>query len=432
MAIEKIVLLNLTFCDENLYDVLFQIYHFHDFYPQISKDAKVVHQNDCYMQLKNELIYLASEMKLELNRDYVYEYSLNIEKTKKQFHELETEIMNIKRVQNQLIKENEANKNALLILHRLDLMNINLNQLLKCQYISIRFGRITRKNLKKIHSYDDHPFLFYQLGDDHQYVLCCYVVTCNLKLKVDSIFYALGFENIQIDSFVYKTSEELENEIRVKEEHLLHMNQKMELLKESNKIDLLKIYATVSFLCEIEEYKDYVVDLDYQYMISGFLPQSQIDKLKEQMKDINLHYQELSVDNITNQGEIPLIVNNAKIVKPFELMSQVKQSDRIDTTFALAILYYLVFIIFFGDLGVGAVMALLGLLMRRKKMGTLLLSLAIATILGGLLYGNLFYTINLYRGIFVPINTFDKMIGGIVVLVVGMVMIRLYKKCINK
>lgn len=83
MAIEKIVLLNLTFCDENLYDVLFQIYHFHDFYPQISKDAKVVHQNDCYMQLKNELIYLASEMKLELKRDYVYEYSLNIEKTKK-------------------------------------------------------------------------------------------------------------------------------------------------------------------------------------------------------------------------------------------------------------------------------------------------------------------------------------------------------------
>ena len=77
-----------------------------------------------------------------------------------------------------------------------------------------------------------------------------------------------------------------------------------------------------------------------------------------------MDYQQLPPDILDHQEIVaPTVVHNTKIVRPFEVISKVKQADVIDTTIAFACLYYSVFIIFLGDLGVGAILALLGLLM---------------------------------------------------------------------
>ena len=142
-----------------------------------------------------------------------------------------------------------------------------------------------------------------------------------------------------------------------------------------------------------------------------------------------MEYQELPADILDHQEIIaPTVVHNAKIVRPFEILSKVKQTDIIDTTIAVAALYYIIFIIFLGDLGVGAVLALLGLLMRKKKMGSLLLSLGVATLLGGLIYGDVFYTISLYPAIALPLSTVYKLVDGILLLIVGTYTIGAFKK----
>ena len=300
--------------------------------------------------------------------------------------------------------------------------------------MKVRFGRFHRQHLDKIKYYEGRPFIFNKLGEDRQYVYCCYIVTNSLLLEVDNIFKALGFEEIVIPSFVHgkvdDAKKELEEEVHAMEEYILRMDQKMTILRETHKVDLLKLYSTALFLQRIESFKTFVVDFQSKCAIYGFIPKRMIGEFKDMLKHIHgMEYQELPADILDHQEIIaPTVVHNAKIVRPFEILSKVKQTDIIDTTIAVAALYYIIFIIFLGDLGVGAVLALLGLLMRKKKMGSLLLSLGVATLLGGLIYGDVFYTISLYPAIALPLSTVYKLVDGILLLIVGTYTIGAFKK----
>ena len=57
-------------------------------------------------------------------------------------------------------------------------------------------------------------------------------------------------------------------------------------------------------------------------------------------------------------------------------------------------------------------------------MGTLILSLGIAAMLGGLMYGNLFYTFHLYPNVLFPIATISRIVLGLVLLIIGTMTIR--------
>ena len=63
------------------------------------------------------------------------------------------------------------------ILKRMTLSEVNLDHLLDCQYVKARFGRFHRQHLDKIKYYEGRPFIFNKLGEDRQYVYCCYIVT---------------------------------------------------------------------------------------------------------------------------------------------------------------------------------------------------------------------------------------------------------------
>ena len=427
MAIEEMVLLNMTFDCQELDEVLFQLKDSTYFYPQTAskivnnvEGVHILEKNHIYSDLKDRLIQDASDMKLDLTSDLEPEHTLNVDKVQTYFKELEVEIKKIKDIENQLIVEKEENEVTLQMLHHLSLSKVDLDQIKNCQYVVARFGRFQKQHLAKLNYYEGRPFIFNKLGEDHQYVWCCYIVTKSLLLEVDNIFQALGFREIEIPSFVHGTLEdakkELKNEIHAMDEYIMRMEQKMTILRETHKVDLLKIYSTIHFLKRIEEYKIYVVDYENKYAIYGFLSKRHIKEFQEHFKDIkSIEYKQLPNDILDQQDVVaPVVVHNAKIVRPFEMLSKVKQSDKIDVTIAFAILYYAVFIIFLGDLAVGALMLGLGLLFRKKEFGKLLLSLSIAAIVGGVLYGSLFYVKNLYTFLAFPLNY--RLVDGIILL----------------
>lgn len=441
MAIEEMILLNMTFDRRELDQVLFTLKDSRYFYPQpaskIVNNVKGVHalaEDNAYTKLLDRLIQVASDIKLDLNKDLAPDRTLNHQKTDQYLTTLEGEIKKIKDVQDQLIAEKEENEKTLEILKRLTLSEVDLDQLLGCQYVKARFGRFKRQNLEKIKYYEGRPFIFNKLGEDHHYVWCCYIVTNSLLLEVDNIFKALGFEEIELPSFVHgkinDAKTELEEEVRAMSEYILRMDQKMTILRETHKVDLLKLYSTAAFLQRIESFKVFVVDYQSKCAIYGFIPKRMLAEFQEALKPVkDMEYQQLPADILDHQEIIaPTLVHNAKIVKPFEMISKVKQSDIIDTTIAIAALYYVVFMIFLGDLGVGAILALLGLLMRKKKVGKLFLSLGVATLIGGLIYGDVFYTISLYQAIALPLSTVYKIVDGLVLLIVGTYTIGAFKK----
>ncbi len=59
-----------------------------------------------------------------------------------------------------MIQEKDENEKTLEMLNRLSLSEVNLDQLLECQYVQARFGRFKRQNLDKIKYYEvDHLYL---------------------------------------------------------------------------------------------------------------------------------------------------------------------------------------------------------------------------------------------------------------------------------
>ena len=133
MAIEEMILLNMTFDRTELDQVLFTLKDSKYFYPQpaskIVNNVKGVHalaEDNAYTKLLDRLIQVASDMKLDLSNDLAYDRTLQFDRTNAYLSDLEAEIKKIKDVQDQLIEEKDENEKTLEILKRLTLSNVNL------------------------------------------------------------------------------------------------------------------------------------------------------------------------------------------------------------------------------------------------------------------------------------------------------------------
>ena len=123
-----------------------------------SKGVHALQEDNVYTKMLDRLIQIASDIKLDLNRDLSPDYSLNYDKNDAYLKEMEEEIKKIKDVQDQLIQEKEENEKTLEMLNRLTLSEVNLDQLAESQYMKARFGRFKRQNLDKIKYYEGRPF----------------------------------------------------------------------------------------------------------------------------------------------------------------------------------------------------------------------------------------------------------------------------------
>lgn len=105
-----------------------------------------------------------------------------------------------------------------------------------------------------------------------------------------------------------------------------------------------------------------------------------------------------------------------------------------DTTLATAVLFILVFALMLGDIGLGVVLVLLGLLMRKKTSGKMINVLGIASFVGGLIYGDAFYSIHLYPSV-IPVAdafSYQRFINAILLLIVGQFCIGKVKAIYNE
>ena len=204
---------------------------------------------------------------------------------------------------------------------------------------------------------------------------------------------------------------------------------------DAHKEELLKMFADLTLAARIEEFKVFVVDYHSKYAIYGFVPVRVAKDIKKAFEKYNVEYQDLPAHIYDDQQIIaPTLTNNYPWAKPFEVISKVKQSDHVDTTLATAVLFILVFALMLGDIGLGVVLVLLGLLMRKKDSGKMITILGIASFVGGLLYGDAFYSIHLYNSV-IPVAdafSYQRFINAILLLIVGQFCIGKVKAIYNE
>jgi vacuolar-type H+-ATPase subunit I/STV1 len=191
------------------------------------------------------------------------------------------------------------------------------------------------------------------------------------------------------------------------------------------------MYSTVKYLLNVDNGKQYIVDFKNKYAFYAFVSPRDLDTVLKRFEDVNgLECHQLPSHLLSDQGvEAPKVIHNYFWVRPFEFMTQIKESDEYDPTMLTAILFYAVSLLFVGDIGLGCLLFILGFIIK-KDTGRLLKALSIPFIIGGLIYGSVFYT-NIYTSL-INVPAINRVIDGIVVLVCGYYTIQTIKEMCTK
>lgn len=179
--------------------------------------------------------------------------------------------------------------------------------------------------------------------------------------------------------------------------------------------------------------------LQYTYLIVGWVPLSSLDNLQQRLKAASA---EIVIDAFPFRREnadpnVPIVLNNPKYLAPFQQLvttyAQPKYTE-IDPTVLMALTFPVLFGAMFGDVGHGLLLALLGgLLVSRKVralrgmagLGGLIIVCGLAATVFGFLYGSLFGKEDILPALWIrPMENITQILmvaigAGVVLLSIG-------------
>lgn len=415
MAIIKTHLFNISFDHSDLMKMLIKMDELKDaVYPQDSKkianNVKGVSVMDTTNPYNDALDYIYHILnRLEIDKtlqDYHYE-EIDIKKAMAFMDEINAKIDQIMEVKESIAKERDENGEALSLLKQLQDANLDIDEIKECRYITCRFGKLPISEKEKIKYYGEYPFIFKEISRNEQYIWGLYAgLTANIS-EIDNVLYSMSFEEVELPHFAHGTLEaalnEVEEENAAMDKYIKVMDERLTGVKVEYLPHLLTIFTKLYNLKLLYDQCKYVVDFSHKAAMYAFSSYT-IEQMQEKLSDIeSVRILELPVTMYENQGMTsPVLVKNNGLVKPFEGLAKAHVGDTFDAT-ALVALVTMLASLFIGDIGVGAVLLILGVLFTLKKesnFGGMLKRLGLTVLIGGLFLGRAFYSIELYPALF--------------------------------
>ncbi|MEF3693291.1 MAG: hypothetical protein V3569_03830, partial [Acholeplasmataceae bacterium] len=233
MGIAKMKFIDLTSDVKQLDSVLARFIDIRGFHPVLATEivervhglTSFVAENPCQPMLQ-EIDEIEKKFVLNLptveQRDINYNINEMYEYIMETKEALEGELTKIKDAQQKIQKF----ENALISVKNIESLDIALDDLFACEYISIRFGRLPNDSVDKLSYFQNKPYVFKAFNFDDSYTWCMYFTTDEYKREVDNIFSSLFFERIFIPDFVHGTPKEavfaLEKEIENAQKEIDH------------------------------------------------------------------------------------------------------------------------------------------------------------------------------------------------------------------
>ena len=315
-----------------------------------------------------------------------------------------------------LLNENTAENNALI--SQLDSMkdaDISLKELFSFKNIKIRFGKMPKDAFSKLENYiSDYSIYFIKFSESRDFVYGAYFAPKVQREKIDSIFSSLYFQRLIIpDSCMGVPADEIK---RLTEQNAKNAEEAEKLNVEISKIvhnDYEKIcysYRSVKYLYDANEVKKLSGWLKHTFSIAGWVPESSLEdygRLFENEKNITLVVED---PDIVPNLKPPTKLKNWAIFRPFQSfieMYGLPSYNEIDPTALFAITYTLMFGMMYGDLGHGFVLAIIGMIMARKKnfLGPILVGCGICSMIFGTVFSSIFGYENLFwHGLWEPMK----------------------------
>jgi V/A-type H+/Na+-transporting ATPase subunit I len=407
MSISKMKLIDITSNVSDMDSILEKFVGLEHVHPVLAQEIiekvhgskSFVAENPC-QPLLQDLKDIETRLNIKLPdaelRNYDYPFTEMFQYMKDIKIQLDDEIKLI----SQLEKDIENYQDALTQVKHLQALDLPLDDIFSCDFITFRFGRLPIDSVDKLRFFQSKPFVFQSFETDNNYAWSMYYTTDEYKREVDNIFSSLFFERIFIPDFVHgkpdEAIESLESSIQKSKQQILLYQSEMTDIAGSCANRLSCIKGELLYLNRIFESKKYVVGLGDKFQISMFTEVEHVDKVKDAFKDcIDL---EIEVNEADSDKRIkpPTRLKNGWFSKPFGMfveMYGLPSYHDIDPTPFLAWSYAILFGLMFGDLGQGFVLALLGYYMAKKKgsvLGAIGIRIGISSMIFGFLYGSVF------------------------------------------
>ena len=174
---------------------------------------------------------------------------------------------------------------------------------------------------------------------------------------------------------------------------------------------------------------------DGVYVIGGYLPAARLDETEKKLRDVaegQLVLEALPPTSGGVGGEVPSLVHNPRWLRPFEILVDtygVTGYDELNPTLLAALVFTFMFGLMFGDMGHGAILAAIGLLLawRGLSAGIVLAAAGGASIAFGAAYGMAFGYAVFDAPWLQPLHAIFELliasvIAGVVILNLGMIL----------
>ena len=291
-------------------------------------------------------------------------------------------------------------QDALTQVQNIETLDISLDDLFSCKYITARVGRLPLDSIEKLKYYENKPFIFKSFHETKTYCWCMYLATNKYEREIDNIFSSLFFDRIHIPDFVHGTPESAEvslsMEIEVAGDSLKEIQKEIDMILQENIEHLSIVKGRLLFLNKMYDAKKYVVGLGDKFSITGFVNTKDSQMVKEIFGSIEGSEVEIMPPDSDKRLKPPTKLKNTWFARPFDSfveMFGVPGYFDIDPTPILAVTYSLLFGMMFGDLGHGLLLALIGFIIYKKtksKLAAIAIRIGLVAALFGLLYGSFF------------------------------------------
>ncbi|MBN2014846.1 MAG: V-type ATP synthase subunit I [Candidatus Altiarchaeota archaeon] len=338
--------------------------------------------------------------KVPLPKKSTEEYLREIEKT---IEGIEAEAVPTSEKLSNLGDERKKLQDDIGALEELERLNIEAKWLGTTDLLYATSGFLDIKDLKELKSRinkatDGDFIVFADKEEGKEKTLIVIATIKGGKEAVDGILQDLKFEPFEVAG---KDIKEARERLKSIDEEKKKLQEDLNKIREKYSEDIL----VAEEIAQIEKSRQEAVlnfgRSERVYVLEGWIPTKEIKKITEVIDDISKGCCEVKIFEPESYDEIPVSLDNPKLIKPFEVimdMFGMPLYTEIDPTPILAITFPLFFGLMFGDVGHGAVIALLGLgIIRMKKgeesawkFGMLLAYCGTAAVIFGFLYGSLF------------------------------------------
>jgi V/A-type H+-transporting ATPase subunit I len=244
------------------------------------------------------------------------------------------------------------------------------------EYTRFRFGRLPKENHKAFMplAAERKDVYFIETQTDRQWVHGFYLTPRSSSETVDALFASLQFERSRLSPRVHGTGEEAIADMTAQLADIRGRIAANRDEQQTYRVDvrdrLLRHYSHIRYLSDSFNLRRYAAHTEESFYLLGWVPEEEAEAFTQAIAGQGGMYITLIEDPATISGHTPPVrLRNNALFRPFEALVKLyglPSYGEADPTPLMALTYTALFGVMFGDLGQGAVLFIVSLLLSRR------------------------------------------------------------------